>query len=123
MDYRCPRCRRTLPVRQLFFRDVTACGRCGQKVVLGDFLAFAMAALAMCVTALSALYLLSHEFEQYFVAAGYAVSLGMASGITVLFLLGRATAFRRGRSRKRARASAASPLEGPAWEPTRVERH
>jgi DNA-directed RNA polymerase subunit RPC12/RpoP len=124
MDYRCPKCRRALPVRKLFFRDVTACGRCGQKVVLGDFLAFAMASLAMCVSALSALYLLSHDFEQYIVAAGYAVSIGMLSGIAVLLLLGRATAFRRGRSRARARAVApAAPASEPGWEPTRVERH
>src|SRR3954470_6751769 len=97
MDYRCPQCRRTLQVRSLFFHDISACRNCGQKVVLGDFLAFAMAALAMCVSALSALILLSNQFEEYFVAAGYAVSIGMLTGIAVLLLLGRATPFRRGR--------------------------
>lgn len=115
MDYRCPQCRRTLPVRKLFFQDITACGRCGQKVVLGDFLAFAVAALAMCVSALSSLYLLSQEFEQYIIAAGYAVAIGMLTGITVLLLLGRATPFRRTRSRGR------KPAEATAWAPTRVE--
>ena len=97
MDYRCPQCRRTLQVRSLFFHDISACRNCGQKVVLGDFLAFAMAALAMSVCALSALILLTNELQQYFVAAGYAVSIGMLAGIAVLFLLGRATPFRRGR--------------------------
>jgi DNA-directed RNA polymerase subunit RPC12/RpoP len=96
MDYRCPQCRRTLQVRTLFFHDVSACRNCGQKVVLGDFLAFAMAALAMSVCALSALFFLS-EAQEYFVAAGYAVSIGMMAGISVLFLLGRATPARRGR--------------------------
>lgn len=99
MDYRCPQCRRTLPVRKLFFHDITDCSHCGQKVVLGDFLAFAMAALAMCVMGLSTLFLLGEEFQQFFVAAGYAVSVGMLSGIVVLFLLGRAKPFRRVRRR------------------------
>lgn len=94
MDYHCPRCRKTLSVRSLYFHDVSACPKCGQKVVLGDFLAFAMAALTMCVSALTALYLLTQQIEEYFVAAGYAVSIGMASGIVVVLLLGRATSFR-----------------------------
>ena len=99
MDYRCPQCHRALAVRSLFFHDISSCAHCGQKVVLGDFLAFAMAALTMSVSALTALYLLSQEFDQYFVAAGYAVAIGMVSGIVVLLLLGRATPFRRVRSR------------------------
>jgi DNA-directed RNA polymerase subunit RPC12/RpoP len=98
MDYHCPHCTKSLAVHQLFFHDISACRHCGQKVVLGDFLAFAMAALAMSVLALSALYFLTQEFEEYYIAAGYAVSIGMASGIAVLLLLGRATPFR-GRTR------------------------
>ena len=47
MDYRCPHCRRMLDVRKLYLKDISACARCGQKVVLGDFLAFAMAAFSM----------------------------------------------------------------------------
>ena len=104
MDYRCPHCRRMLDIRSLFLHDISSCRHCGQKAVLGDFLAFAMAALAMFVAALSALYLLSQEFDQYFIAAGYAVSIGMLTGIAVLLLLGRATPLRRtgaGRAAKR----------------------
>ncbi|QJW83534.1 hypothetical protein HK414_03380 [Ramlibacter terrae] len=89
-------------MRNLFFRDISACAGCGQKVVLGDFLAFSMAALAMLVTALSSLYVLSHELDEYFVAAGYALAIGMTSGLVVLLLLGRATAFRRLRIRPQA---------------------
>ena len=99
MNYKCPQCRHTLKVRNLFFHDISACSHCGQKVVLGDFLAFSMAALAMAVSAITALYVLSHELDQYFVAAGYAVSIGMISGLVVLLLLGRATPFKRGRAR------------------------
>ena len=69
MNYRCPKCSRTLKVRNLFFHDITACPDCGQKVVLGDFFAFAFAAATMLVSALTALYVLSHEFDEYFVAA------------------------------------------------------
>lgn len=54
MGCRCPQCRQTLPVRKLFFHDITACKHCGRKVVLGDFLAFAVAALAMCMTGAAA---------------------------------------------------------------------
>jgi uncharacterized membrane protein len=116
MDYRCPQCKRTLAVRKLYFQDISACRRCGQKVVLGDFFAFALAALAMPVTSLSALYLLSHEFEEYYVAAGYAVALGMLAGILVLVLLGRATPFR-GRRRSRARLPDAA---AQAWAETHL---
>jgi len=97
MDYHCPQCKRMLDVRSLYFHDISACRHCGQKVVLGDFLAFAVAALTMSASALLALFLLSQEFAEYFVAAGYAVAIGMASGIGVLLLLGRATPFRRAR--------------------------
>jgi uncharacterized paraquat-inducible protein A len=95
MNYRCPQCSRMLNVRSLFFHDISACSHCGQQVVLGDFLAFSLAALAMAVSALSALYVLSHQFDEYIVAAGYSVSLGMLAGLAVLLLLGRATPFRR----------------------------
>ena len=99
MNYRCPQCSQRLSIPRLFFHDITACAHCGQKVVLGDFLAFFMAAVAMLVSAITALYVLSQELP-YFVAAGYALSIGMASGVVVLLLLGRATAFRRQRVRR-----------------------
>ncbi len=107
MDYRCPHCRRMLDVRKLFFRDISACAKCGQKVVLGDFLAFFMAAVTMLVSALTALYVLSQE-QDYFVAAGYALAIGMLSGIAVLLLLGRATAFKAARGRRRGVRAGAS---------------
>jgi uncharacterized paraquat-inducible protein A len=103
MNYRCPQCKSMLNVRSLFFHDISACSKCGEKVVLGDFLAFSLAALAMAVSALSALYFLSHQFDEYIVAAGYSVSIGMLSGLAVLLLLGRATPFRRTRARNAAR--------------------
>jgi hypothetical protein len=121
MNYRCPHCKHRLDVRNLFFRDISACGHCRQKVVLGDFLAFMMAALAMLVTALSSLYILSHELAEYFVAAGYAVSLGMAAGIVVLLLLGKATPFRRTR-RRPAPPSETAPLEQGAQEVAPVSK-
>jgi hypothetical protein len=109
MNYRCPQCRKPLKVRSLFFHDISTCAQCGQQVVLGDFLAFSMAALAMAVSALSALYLLSHELDEYFVAAGYAVSIGMTAGVVVLLLLGRATPFRRSRRPRRRAPMAEHP--------------
>jgi membrane protein implicated in regulation of membrane protease activity len=93
-------------VRNLFFRDISACAHCGEKVVLGDVLAFFMAAVTMMVSALTALYILSHELTEYLVAAAYAVSIGMFAGLLVLLLLGRARPFRR----RRARPSAESPV-------------
>ena len=45
MNYRCPRCSHKLKVRTLFFHDISTCSHCGTKVVLGDVLAFFMAAL------------------------------------------------------------------------------
>jgi hypothetical protein len=98
-----------LSVRSLFFRDISACAKCGQKVVLGDFLAFFMAAVTMLVSALTALYVLSQE-QEYFVAAGYALAIGMVSGIAVLLLLGRATRFRGASGKRRARVSAGRPV-------------
>lgn len=100
MNYRCPKCSHRLNIRSLFFKDISTCAQCGQKVVLGDFLAFFMAALSMMVLALTSLYVLSHELDWYLVAAGYAVSIGMGAGLVVLFLLGRAVPFRRARSRR-----------------------
>jgi uncharacterized paraquat-inducible protein A len=99
MNYRCPKCSHRLNVRNLFFHDISACAQCGQKVVLGDVLAFFMAALTMLVAALTSLYVLTNQLQEYFVAAGYAVSIGMISGIAVLLVLGRATAFKRIRIR------------------------
>jgi uncharacterized paraquat-inducible protein A len=98
MNYRCPQCSHRLNVRSLFFHDISACAHCGEKVVLGDVLAFFIAAVTMMVSALTALYVLSNEME-YVVAAAYAVSIGMVSGLLVLLLLGRATPFRRRRRR------------------------
>jgi hypothetical protein len=98
-----------LKVRSLFFRDISTCSHCGQKVVLGDFLAFSMAALTMAVSALTALYILNQQLDEYFVAAGYAVSIGMVSGLVVLFLLGRATPFRRAGRRRAAPVAEAQP--------------
>jgi uncharacterized paraquat-inducible protein A len=102
MNYHCPQCSRMLKVPSLFFHDITACPHCGQKVVLGDFFAFFVAAVTMLVLALSVLYILSHELEQYYVAAGYALAAGVGAGIIVLVLLGRATPFRRIKLRKSA---------------------
>jgi uncharacterized paraquat-inducible protein A len=99
MNYRCPKCSHRLKVRTLFFHDISTCSHCGTKVVLGDVLAFFMAALTMLVAALTSLYVFSNEVREYYVAAGYAVAIGMLSGIVVLLVLGRATAFKRMRSR------------------------
>ena len=98
MNYHCPHCSRMLKVRSLFFHDIATCPECGQKAVLGDFFAFLVASLTMLVSALTALYVLS-QTEEYFVAAGYALSIGMGSGLVVLLLLGRAKPFRRTRVR------------------------
>ncbi len=102
MDYRCPRCRHSLSVPKLFFSDISACKECQQKVVLGDFLGFFVASVAMMVMALSSLYILTERLRDYYVAGGYALSIGMATGIVVLVLLGRATPYRPIRKRKAA---------------------
>ena len=83
------------------------------RPVLGDFLAFFMAAVTMLVSALTALYVLSRE-QEYFVAAGYALTIGMVSGIAVLLLLGRATPFRgvRRGGRRMARAASGGAVKG-----------
>jgi hypothetical protein len=98
-----------LSVRTLFFNDISVCPQCRQKVVLGDFLAFAMAAVTMLVSALTSLYILSHQFDEYFVAAGYSLSIGMISGLVVLFVLGRATPFRRVGKRRQGTPAAEEP--------------
>jgi uncharacterized paraquat-inducible protein A len=94
MQYRCPQCTTMLNVPKLFLSDVSACTRCGLRVSLGDFLAFFIAAISMLVTALSSLYMLTHGTGDPIVAGGYAVSIGMGTGIVVLVLLGRAVAFK-----------------------------
>jgi len=110
MNYRCPKCRNSLSVPTLFFKDISACKSCGQKVVLGDFLAFFMASISMAVAALTALYVLNEMLGEYYIAAGYAVSIGMATGLVVLFLLGRATPFKRIRVRRQAPSEAITKL-------------
>jgi uncharacterized protein (DUF983 family) len=106
MNYRCPQCSHKLQVRTLFLNDISACSQCGQKVLLGDFFAFFVAALAMSVAALSSLYVLSHEVEDYWVAAAWALSIGMISGLVVLALLGRAVPAKRFRARRNTQAGA-----------------
>ena len=94
MNYRCPQCTQKLSVRKLFFSDISACKQCGQKVSLGDFLAFFMAAIAMVVTALTMLYKLTSGSAHPVVAGGYSISVGMITGIAVLLLLGKAVPFK-----------------------------
>ncbi|MBC7603567.1 MAG: hypothetical protein H7255_13025 [Ramlibacter sp.] len=94
MHYRCPQCSKILNVPKLFFSDISACKTCGQKVMLGDFVAFFMAAISMLVMALSALYLLTLSINDPIISGGYALSIGMVTGIIVLVLLGRAVAFK-----------------------------
>ena len=105
MNYRCPKCREKLSIPKLFFSDISACKNCAQKVVLGDFLAFFLASVSMMVMALSSLYVLTNRLNDNYVAGGYALSIGMLTGIVVLILLGRATPYRPIRKR----AAAASP--------------
>lgn len=97
MNYRCPNCSAQLSVRRLFFSDVSACAKCGERVALGDFFAFFMSAVSMLVTALSSVYLLTHELNDPYVAGGLAVAIGMAFSIVVLILLGRAQATKKRR--------------------------
>ncbi|WP_395687598.1 hypothetical protein [Caenimonas koreensis] len=94
MHYRCPQCSKILNVPKLFFSDISACKSCGQKVMLGDFLAFFMAAVSMLVMALSALYLITLTVSDPIISGGYALSIGMVTGIVVLVLLGRAVRFK-----------------------------
>ena len=110
MNYRCPQCRNMLSVPKLFFSDISACKTCSQKVVLGDFLAFFVASISMMVMALSSLYILTNQLNDNYVAGGYALSIGMVSGVVVLVLLGRATPYRPLRKRK-----AAPPTGGPPF--------
>ena len=94
MHYRCPQCKELLSVPKLFFSDISACKHCAQKVQLGDFLAFFMAAVAMVITALTTLYKLTTSNAHPVVAGGYAVAVGMLTGIVVLVLLGKAVPFK-----------------------------
>jgi hypothetical protein len=110
MNYRCPKCSKPLNVRGLFFHDISACGGCGQKVVLGDFFAFFFAAITMLVSALTALFILSQALPEYMVAAGYSLTIGMLAGLAVLFLLGRATPFKRVRVRRALPSAEAEPV-------------
>jgi DNA-directed RNA polymerase subunit RPC12/RpoP len=93
MNYRCPKCSTRLSVGKLFFSDISTCGNCGERVVLGDFFAFFMAAMSMIVIALSSVYLLAHELNELdepYTAGGLGLAIGMASAIAVVLLLGRA---------------------------------
>ena len=90
MDYRCPKCAQTVNVPKLLFSDVSSCANCGQRVTLGDFFAFFMSAIAMLVTALSSVYLLTHELDDAYLAGGLAVAIGLVFSVAVLILLGRA---------------------------------
>ena len=102
MDYRCPHCRKTMSVSKLFFSDISSCKECHQKVTLGDFFAFFMAAISMMVTALSSLYLLTHGLNDPYVAGALSISIGMVTGLVVLLLLGRAQAYKPIRMRRAA---------------------
>lgn len=95
MNYRCPHCKNKLVISKLFFKDISACKECGQRVVLGDALSFFIASLSMLVMALSSLYTLSHKFPDPVVSGGYAIAIGMVTGIAVLLLLGRAIPYKR----------------------------
>jgi hypothetical protein len=99
-----------LSVPKLFFSDISACKSCHQKVVLGDFLAFFIASVSMMIMALSALYILTNQLFDNYVAGGYALSIGMVTGIVVLILLGRATPYRPIRKRKAAAPTGTAPL-------------
>jgi DNA-directed RNA polymerase subunit RPC12/RpoP len=99
VNYRCPHCQKPLNVAKLFFSDVSRCKECHQRVMLGDFFAFFMAAVSMLVMALSSLYLLTVELQSEVVAGGYALSIGMVTGIVVLLLLGRASPYKGYRTR------------------------
>jgi DNA-directed RNA polymerase subunit RPC12/RpoP len=112
MNYRCPSCKNRLNLSKLFFSDISACKTCSQKVVLGDFLAFFLASVSMMVMALSSLYLLTHRVDDNIVAGGYALTIGMATGIVILLLLGRATPYRsyRNKSANRTAVTGSAPL-------------
>jgi hypothetical protein len=60
--------------------------------------------------ALSSLYILTNHMNDNYVAGGYALSIGMLTGIVVLILLGRATPYRPIRKRKAAAPTGTAPL-------------
>jgi hypothetical protein len=95
MNYRCPHCKNKMRVHKLFFSDISACKDCGQKVVLGDAVSFFIASMSMMVMALASLYQLSHKFTDPFVSGGYALAIGMVTGIVILVVLGRAVPYKR----------------------------
>lgn len=101
MNYRCPKCHHMLGVSKLFFSDISTCKDCGQKVVLGDAIAFFIAALSMLVLALTALYWFTQNVTHPVVAGGYSLAIGMVTGLIVLLLLGRAIPHKPIRLRRR----------------------
>jgi hypothetical protein len=94
MNYRCPHCTRMLNVPKLFFTDISVCKECGQRVALGDFFAFAMAAFGLIVGALTAMFRLMQTIDDPFVAGGYSIAIGMGVALVVLFLLGKAKPYK-----------------------------
>jgi DNA-directed RNA polymerase subunit RPC12/RpoP len=94
MNYRCPHCKDKLQIAKLFFKDISACPHCGQRVVLGDFVAFLMASLALFVVGMSVLWRTSHYNYDPIISAGYALGAGITAAIVVLVLLGRAIPYR-----------------------------
>ena len=94
MNYRCPHCHNKLSIRKLFLKDISECKSCGQRVVLGDFLAFFMASIALFVTGMAVLWRVNYYTHDAIVSGGYALGAGIAMAILVLVLLGRAKPYR-----------------------------
>ena len=111
MNYRCPNCSASINVPKLLFTDISSCEQCGQKVTLGDFFAFIMAAVSMLVTALSSVYLLSHELNNTYLAGALAVVIGLVFSVVVLLLLGRAKAYRGYGKKARPAADPTAPVK------------
>jgi uncharacterized protein (DUF983 family) len=114
MNYRCPHCKDKLKLAKLFFKDISACPHCGQKVVLGDFLAFLMASLSLFVVGMTVLWRLSQYTNDPFVSAGYALGAGIFTAIVVLVLLGRAKPYRPIRFRQTTSRAPLTDSEGKA---------
>jgi hypothetical protein len=108
MNYRCPHCKQMMRVHKLFFSDISACKECGQKVVLGDAVCFFIASMSMMIMALASLYQQSQKFPDPYVSGGYALAIGMVTGIVVMLLLGRAMPY------KRIRRNPQVPPQAPA---------
>ena len=109
MNYRCPHCKDRLKVAKLFFKDISQCPHCGQKVVLGDFVAFLMASITLFIVGMTVLWRVSHFIFDPIVAGGYALSAGVLASIVILVLLGRAKPYRPLRFRQ---TTARAPLAG-----------